>query len=114
VLGRRSGNLCRAFHHRSRPPDHQSSSASAWLSQPPSCLGQHGQFIITCSCLLMSPGVNHHDQSSRHLGPSVQASYPSTRHVSTWPSPCLSIIIVLHSYTPTQPRDMLHTHSRNG
>jgi hypothetical protein len=29
VLGRRSGNLCRAFHHRSRPPDHQSSSASA-------------------------------------------------------------------------------------
>jgi hypothetical protein len=34
-----------------------------------------------------------------------------TRHASTWLSPCPSTIFVLHTRIPTQPREMLPTHS---
>jgi hypothetical protein len=47
-------------------------------------------------------------QSSDHLGPLVQASHPSfttpspsTRHVSTWPSLCQTVVSVLYTCTPT-------------
>ena len=42
-------------------PITKSSSVSAWLGQPPSWLGQHGQLLLMCSCLLMPLSVSHHD-----------------------------------------------------
>lgn len=98
----------------------KSSNTSAWLGQPPYWLGQHGHPLHMYTFLLMSPSVTHHAQSSSHLGPLFQTSRlsftpsPSVRHVSTWASPCLSIVSMLCVCTPTQSRDKLHMHSSNG
>ena len=90
-------------HHHPQSPDHQvlqhlcltwSTTILTWSTRS-----------TPLHVLLLVQSFGHRPSWSLGTAPS-----PSAQHVSTWPSPCLSIVSVLHTCTPTQLGDMLHTH----
>jgi hypothetical protein len=98
-------------------PITKSSSAFAWLGQPPSWLGQHG-LLHLYSCLLMSPSTRHlwsvfrPSWSLRWSLMSVlhrSQSIGMTRLYLTF-SISVDHLCALHLHTNTA-RDMLHIHS---
>jgi len=102
-------------------PITKSTCASAWLGH---CHISLVNMVYSSACTLAHRCHQvsaTHGKSFGHLDPSVQISRPSfttpsplARHVSTWPFPCSSTVSMIHTYTPTQPRGMLHMHSQNG
>ena len=96
-------------------PITKSSSASAWLGQPPSWLGQQSQLLLMCSCLLMSPSVSHQPTTISLLAVLVPRSkphiHPSPLHVHRHDTSQLYLLHVHRLSLCSTPADNTRTHA---